>query len=153
MDKSENVRTFAASSHNKKITTMKNKVHFYYLAFTLTYITIISVFVKNPELYVCLSLSTLTVSMFIEEAASKILDKLNQPEKILSLFFEDEHYWYCKPSDPNAFEFVLNGVGRRYTKDSRNWFKIEVLNGEKIESFRETLNKYAPLNKEFEFFT
>jgi len=121
-------------------------------------------FVPKEQIVLC---TTITVSFFtllffiadqsstIQNLQKEILDKLNEPERTLILFFENATYWNCKASEKNKniLETVLQKSGRQYKNNSHGWFSVEKLDGETEEDFKIILNKYTQLKKEFEFFT
>lgn len=91
----------------------------------------------------------------IQNLQKEILDKLNQPEKITTLFFENENAWHLKAkiTEADLLEYTVNKIGRRFKRDSNGWFTVDRLDGETQEEFKNVLDKYAPPKKEFEFFT
>lgn len=91
----------------------------------------------------------------IQNLQKEILDKLNQPEKITTLFFEYENAWHLKAkiTEADLLEYTVHKIGRRFKRDSNGWFTVDRLDGETQEEFKNVLDKYAPPKKEFEFFT
>lgn len=92
----------------------------------------------------------------IQNLQKEILDKLNQPEKITTLFFEYENAWHLKAkiTEADLLEYTVNKIGRRFKKDSNGWFTVDRLDGETQEEFKAVLDKNnPPPKKEFEFFT
>jgi hypothetical protein len=132
---------------------MKNKI--FLLSIFCIPLLLISLFVKNPEIYVVLLACTYGIMWAIYEARDTILAKLNEPERTLLLFFENATYWNCKASEKNKniLETVLQKSERQYKNNSHGWFSVEKLDGETEEDFKIILNKYTQLKKEFEFFT
>jgi len=121
-------------------------------------------FVPKEQIVLC---TTITVSFFtllffiadqsstIQNLQKEILDKLNEPEKITTLFFEYENAWGLKAkiTEADLLEYTVNKIGRRYKKDNNGWFTVDRLDGETQGDFKNVLDKYAPPKKEFEFFT
>jgi hypothetical protein len=94
-------------------------------------------------------------SSTIQNLQKEILDKLNEPEKITTLFFEYENAWHLKAkiTEADLLEYTVNKIGRRFKKDSYGWFTVDRLDGETQGEFKNVLDKYATPKKEFEFFT
>jgi len=121
-------------------------------------------FVPKEQIVLC---TTITVSFFtllffiadqfstIQNLQKEILDKLNEPEKITTLFFENENAWHLKAkiTEADLLEYTVNKIGRRFKKDSNGWFTVDRLDGETQGDFKNVLDKYTPPKKEFEFFT
>jgi hypothetical protein len=94
-------------------------------------------------------------SSIIQNLQKEILDKLNEPEKITTLFFEYENAWHLKAkiTEADLLEYTVHKIGRRFKKDSNGWFTVDRLDGETQGDFKNVLDKYVPPKKEFEFFT
>jgi hypothetical protein len=118
---------------------------------------------KGQELlFTAITVSFFTLLFFITDQSSiiqnlqkEILDKLNEPEKITTLFFEYENAWHLKAkiTEADLLEYTVHKIGRRFKKDSNGWFTVDRLDGETQGDFKNVLDKYVPPKKEFEFFT